>query len=102
MNMNGVTHEDTFIAASQYVTHIPNISGQQQLELYKYYKQATSGNVNVGKPLFLKQSASVKWVAWNSIKGMSIDDARTNYISVVLQIDPTWRKKAHNMGMVRV
>ena len=35
--------------------------------------------------------ARAKWDAWNSVKGMSKEDAMKQYIEIVTKGDPNWR-----------
>ena len=51
-----------------------NISDSIKLDFYKYYKQATVGDCNIQEPYSIFYKAHAKWKAWNSIKGMSMDD----------------------------
>uniref|UniRef100_A0A670I6I0 Acyl-CoA-binding protein n=1 Tax=Podarcis muralis TaxID=64176 RepID=A0A670I6I0_PODMU len=44
---------------------------QEMLDIYSCYKQATAGDINA------------KWDAWNSLKGMSKEDAMKSYIKKV-------------------
>ena len=53
------------------------------LELYSFYKQATSGDVSGDKPGFFDFAGVAKFEAWESLKGMSSDDAMTKYIEKV-------------------
>ena len=58
-----------------------NISDSIKLDFYKYYKQATVGDCNIQEPYSIFYKAHAKWKAWNSIKGMSIEDAMKEYIN---------------------
>tara|TARA_Y100000813_G_C23991887_1_gene271628 strand:+ start:318 stop:587 length:270 start_codon:yes stop_codon:yes gene_type:complete len=53
--------------------------------LYKYFKQATIGDINISCPL-LDLKGRVKWFAWDSIKGMSSKEAKEKYIETVLEL----------------
>jgi diazepam-binding inhibitor (GABA receptor modulating acyl-CoA-binding protein) len=57
-----------------------NLSDNVKLEFYKYYKQATVGDCNKERPWAIYLKNCSKWDAWNSIKGMSSEDAKNNYI----------------------
>ena len=50
-------------------------SNDRKLEFYKLYKQATEGNVTGSQPWAVQIEARAKWNAWNSVKGMSKDEA---------------------------
>ena len=60
------------------------LSNDEQLNLYKYFKQVTVGDVNTKEPGFISMPADkAKWKAWNSVKGTSKDEAMTKYIEIV-------------------
>jgi len=63
-----------------------------QLYFYKYYKQATIGDVNTSRPGLLDFTGKAKWDAWNSVKGTSQEDAREKYVEKLLEV----LKKAGN------
>jgi len=58
-----------------------NISDAVKLDFYKFYKQATTGDCNIQEPYSIYIKARAKWKAWNSIKGMAIEDAMKEYIN---------------------
>jgi diazepam-binding inhibitor (GABA receptor modulating acyl-CoA-binding protein) len=58
-----------------------NISDAVKLDFYKFYKQATTGDCNIQEPYSIYIKAHAKWKAWNSIKGMAIEDAMKEYIN---------------------
>lgn len=51
-------------------------------DFYKFYKQATFGDCNINKPSMFDFTATAKWNAWNSIKGMTSLEAKSNYIDL--------------------
>jgi len=53
------------------------------LQLYSLYKQATEGDVQGSRPGFMDPVGRAKYDAWNKIKGMSSDDAKTAYSELV-------------------
>ncbi|VDN27344.1 unnamed protein product [Dibothriocephalus latus] len=57
-------------------------SEKDALELYGLYKQATVGDCNTAQPGAIHVEAKKKWDAWNGRKGMSKDDAKTEYVKV--------------------
>jgi acyl-CoA-binding protein len=59
-----------------------NLPDNIKLNFYKFYKQATKGDCMIDKPSFYYFEAISKWNAWNSIKGMSKDEAKDNYINL--------------------
>jgi len=60
--------------------NIDSISNTIKLDLYKFYKQAIEGDCNIPKPYAIYLEAYAKWVAWDSIRGMSKEDAMKEYI----------------------
>ena len=60
-----------------------DLSNDQKLDLYKYFKQGTIGNCNGEEPYFFELKAHAKWKAWSSVKGMNKEQALLNYINLV-------------------
>lgn len=58
-------------------------SNDTLLKLYSLYKQGTSGDVSGDKPGFFDFVGASKYDAWESIKGMSNEDAMQKYIDEV-------------------
>ena len=67
-------------------------SNDRKLEFYKLYKQATDGNVTGSQPWAVQIEARAKWNAWNSVKGMSKDEAMHKYIDLLAADDPNWEQ----------
>ena len=59
---------------------VDTYSDNQKLDFYKFYKQATIGDNDTKKPMFINFKAKSKWNAWNSVKGLSSEDAMKKYI----------------------
>ena len=53
------------------------------LKLYSYYKQATEGDVKGARPGGFDFVGGAKHDAWGKLKGMSRDEAMTQYIKQV-------------------
>lgn len=53
------------------------------LDLYKYFKQATAGDVAGSRPGMMNFAGRMKYDAWEGIKGMSKADAEAAYIAKV-------------------
>ncbi len=53
------------------------------LQIYALYKQASSGDVDGKRPGFTDMVGRAKWDAWNAIKGLSKNDAMTQYVSLI-------------------
>jgi acyl-CoA-binding protein len=58
-------------------------TNEEKLKLYSLFKQATIGDVTGYQPWAVQVEARAKWYAWNSIKGMSKEDAMKEYIEQV-------------------
>lgn len=58
------------------------------LKLYSFYKQGTIGDCNTPKPggvFNFKEKA--KWDAWNELKGLSKNEAKTAYVKTSIDLD---------------
>eukprot|EP00897_Mesotaenium_endlicherianum_P001352 jgi/Mesen1/1244/ME000129S00341 len=69
-----------------------NATKESKLEYYKYYKQATEGDVQGSQPNFLQFEARAKWDAWNSVKGLSKEEAMQKYIDLLAAGDADWEQ----------
>jgi acyl-CoA-binding protein len=58
-------------------------SNDELLELYALYKQGTEGDVSGKRPGMTNFKGRAKYDAWKEKKGMSGDDAKEAYISLV-------------------
>jgi diazepam-binding inhibitor (GABA receptor modulating acyl-CoA-binding protein) len=58
-------------------------SNDELLELYAFYKQATTGDVTGSRPGMLDMKGRAKFDAWTKKKGTSKDDAMTKYAALV-------------------
>jgi len=63
-------------------------TNQQNLDMYKYFKQATEGDVKGTQPYKVQVTKRAKWDAWNSIKGTSSEDAKKAYVAAFKAYDP--------------
>lgn len=79
-----MTNSEKFSTNSKIILNLKETpSNDEKLSLYKYFKQATSGDVNTPKPRLFDIAASAKWKAWSSMKGTSKEDAEKLYIDTV-------------------
>merc|ERR1712046_234256 len=77
-------YEKAFEAAAAWVKETDmNATQDEKLECYKHYKQATEGDVKGSQPWAVQMEARVKWDAWNSVKGMSKEDAHKHYVDTL-------------------
>jgi len=65
-------------------------SNEKKLSFYKYFKQATVGNVTGKQPWAVQLEARAKWDAWNSVRGMSSEEAMKKYIELISNDDKDW------------
>lgn len=56
------------------------------LQLYALYKQGSSGDVSGDKPGFFDFVASAKFEAWEKLSGLSMDDAKKQYVDLVKKL----------------
>ena len=76
--------EDEFHAAAEGVKTLPSDPGNDtKLQLYALYKQATEGDVQGKRPGFTNPVGRAKYDAWAEAKGMSAEDAREEYVTLV-------------------
>jgi diazepam-binding inhibitor (GABA receptor modulator, acyl-CoA-binding protein) len=61
-------------------TNSDSLSNEAKLEFYKYFKQATIGNVNIERPWSIYIKDVAKWDAWNSVKDISNEKAKELYV----------------------
>ena len=59
-----------------------DIDNDVKLSFYKYFKQVKSGDCNTSQPWKVQFEARAKWDAWNSVKGMSKEDAMAAYVKL--------------------
>ena len=74
----------TFEAAQKRAKELTKTpSNDELLELYAFYKQATSGDVSGSRPGMLDLKGRAKFDAWGKKKGTSKDDAMAKYAALV-------------------
>lgn len=64
------------------------MTNEQALEIYGFFKQASVGDVNTGRPGIFDQKGRAKWDAWDSKKGLSQDDAKARYVNTAKSVLP--------------
>lgn len=77
--------ERDFRLASNEMFYLPHHIGyripeEEKLPFYKYYKQATQGDLNVRKPDIFDTMGNKKWWAWEGLKGTAKETAMQHYI----------------------
>ncbi|XVE97916.1 hypothetical protein REPUB_Repub03eG0060100 [Reevesia pubescens] len=64
----------------------PTTKDADKLILYGLYKQATVGNVNTNRPGIFSPTARAKWDAWKAVEGKAKEEAMTEYIAKVKEL----------------
>ncbi len=60
---------------------------QMKLKLYALFKQATDGDYTNGKkPGMMDLAGKFKYEAWKQVEGLSLDEAKQQYIDLVKQL----------------
>ncbi|CRH02545.1 acyl-CoA binding protein, putative [Plasmodium relictum] len=87
---------ENFEKCVKFINGLPkneNISVENKLDLYKYFKQGTVGNCNISAPSFFKFEEKKKYEAWKSVENLSKDEAKKKYIDIVTSLYPEWNKE---------
>lgn len=64
------------------------MQNEDRLRLYGYYKQATIGDRRTSnKPALLTFASVAKWEAWQSMAGLTREQAKLSYIHLVIELD---------------
>ncbi|GHP03654.1 diazepam-binding inhibitor-like [Pycnococcus provasolii] len=86
--------EEQFKRAVYYIKNGPkpasDSSNEVKLAYYKFFKQATVGDVEGSQPWQVQFEARAKWDAWNSVKGMSKEEAMQKYAELLTSETPGW------------
>ena len=61
-------------------------NNDELISVYKYYKQAKFGDINIKKPFIFNLKENTKWEAWNSVKGLSKEEAMNEYINLSINL----------------
>lgn len=69
-----------FDKQSEEVKNADSATDEDKLYLYKYYKQATIGNVNIEEPGFFDFTGKAKYNAWKSVEDTSTTISMKKYI----------------------
>lgn len=59
---------------------------EEKLQMYSLYKQATVGNVQSSRPVFLDVLGRAKWDAWAKHKDMELYEAKWLYVEALLKV----------------
>lgn len=69
-----------------------NITDEEKLKCYGYYKQAIEGDNQASEPWSIYFEQKAKWNAWEANKGMSKDNAMRSYITFIQQVRDKYKK----------
>ncbi|HEX5064141.1 MAG TPA: acyl-CoA-binding protein [Kofleriaceae bacterium] len=72
-----------FADAQVRIKPVTGLGNDTMLELYALYKQATTGDVDGGRPGMMDLRGRAKYDAWAKRKGMTKDAAMQAYIELV-------------------
>ena len=80
--------QEKFDAAVAFISdkgNVPtkDVPNHRKLLCYKYFKQQKDGDVQGSQPWAVQVEARAKWDAWNSVKGMSKEEAMEKYVAEV-------------------
>jgi len=79
--------KDRFEDAAARSKNLPNQPNDILLKMYALYKQATQGDVAGSQPGLFDMVGRAKYDAWSEIAGMSNDDAMSEYVARVEQLE---------------
>lgn len=99
--------EATFSRASGYLQGLAaTLSTEKLLYFYARYKQACEGPCNTGKPGFFDFKGKQKWEAWKALGNMTKEDAMTEYVKGISEINLDWQLitpfEGHSRSWVKV
>lgn len=78
-----------FKRATSYVQNTrpdTKLTNEQKLKFYKFYKQATEGDIYIPQPMFFQIEQRAKYNAWKSVEGLKKEDAMRHYLFLMKQI----------------
>lgn len=86
LNLDTKDLEILFNEKSEIIKQKDTLSDEDKLFLYKYYKQATIGDINISEPYFFDYVAKKKYNEWKSVKGESKESSMIYYINKVNEL----------------
>jgi diazepam-binding inhibitor (GABA receptor modulator, acyl-CoA-binding protein) len=79
---------------SEYGQSGQSLSNSDALTIYGLFKQASVGDVNIGRPGIFDPKGRAKWDAWDSKKGISRDEAKAQYVQIAKSLlPPEWGQR---------
>ena len=89
INLDFEELEKLFLEKSELIKQKDALSDEDKLFLYKYYKQATIGDINIQEPSFFDFVGKQKYNAWKSVKGETKESCMIHYINKVNDLQST-------------
>jgi acyl-CoA-binding protein len=81
------TAEEAFEQAAVAAKSLPERPDDNtMLQLYALYKQGSAGDVQGNKPGFFDFVGAAKYEAWEKLKGISEEDARSQYVELITKL----------------
>jgi diazepam-binding inhibitor (GABA receptor modulating acyl-CoA-binding protein) len=81
------TGEEAFEQAAVAAKSLPERPDDNtMLQLYALYKQGSAGDVQGNKPGFFDFVGAAKYEAWEKLKGISEEDARSQYVELITKL----------------
>mgnify|MGYP001171926430 CR=1 FL=1 len=78
--------EKLFLQQSEEVKKAKSASDEEKLYLYKYFKQATVGDINIEEPSFFSFTEKAKYNAWKSVEDTSKKVSMKKYIKKTYEL----------------
>ena len=78
--------EKLFLKQSEEVKKAKSASDEEKLYLYKYFKQATVGDINIEEPSFFSFTEKAKYNAWKSVEDTSKKVSMKKYIKKTYEL----------------
>ncbi|KAF6035878.1 ACBD6 [Bugula neritina] len=75
-----------------------SIPQNELLYLYSRYKQATQGPCCTPRPGILQFEGKKKWDAWKSLGAMTKQEAQSEYVAKIQELDIHWTPEADSSG----
>ena len=80
--------DDEFKSAAERVTQLAKRPPNDiMLQLYALYKQGNDGDVTGERPGLADFEGRAKFDSWNKLQGKSLEDAKQEYIALVVQLE---------------
>lgn len=68
------------------MAHTPSAPLPTRPQFYGLFKQAKEGDNTKPKPGMMDFAGKAKWGAWNDVKGLDADEAKSQYVEYFIQV----------------